>query len=266
MSDTVVSAATTSRSPFSLTLATSLGRGRARARADGPASSLRASDRIVGGPRRTKAARSPPSPIRDAGRTRLTHRVTLIPGDGVGPEVIEAARRVIEATGVAIDWERRPMGAGAFSRTGQRAPGRDPRRRSARTAWRSRARSRRPVTSGLRSSNLELRKSLDLYANVRPCRLYPGVPSVVRGGRPGRRAREHRGHVHGPRVRDGHRRGQGADRLRRGHDRSSHPRGLRRLDQVDQRARAASASCASPSRRRAAAAVRRSPRATRRTS
>ena len=64
-----------------------------------------------------------------------------------------------------------------------------------------------PVTSGLRSANLELRKTLDLFANVRPCRLYPGVPSVYEAGRPGRGPREHRGHVHGLRVRDGHRRG-----------------------------------------------------------
>ncbi|MGZ8631878.1 MAG: isocitrate/isopropylmalate dehydrogenase family protein [Actinomycetota bacterium] len=107
----------------------------------------------------------------------MTHRVTLIPGDGIGPEVIEAARRAIEATGVAIAWERMPMGAGAFSRTGRTLPAETVGSiRSTRVALKGPIET--PVTSGLRSSNLELRKTLDLYANVRPCRLYPGVPSV----------------------------------------------------------------------------------------
>ncbi|MDQ3210959.1 MAG: isocitrate/isopropylmalate family dehydrogenase, partial [Actinomycetota bacterium] len=107
----------------------------------------------------------------------MAHRVTLIPGDGVGPEVIEASRRTIEATGVAIDWERMPMGAGAFSRTGNPLPPETIASiRSNRVALKGPIET--PVTSGLRSSNLELRRSLDLYANVRPCRLYPGVPSV----------------------------------------------------------------------------------------
>ena len=52
----------------------------------------------------------------------MPHRVTLIPGDGIGPDVIEAARRTIEATGVPVAWERMSMGAGAFSRTGRTLP------------------------------------------------------------------------------------------------------------------------------------------------
>jgi isocitrate dehydrogenase (NAD+) len=107
----------------------------------------------------------------------VTHRITLIPGDGIGPEVIEAARRVIEATGVAVEWDRRPMGAGAFSRTGRTLPAATVDAiRETRVALKGPVET--PVTSGLRSTNLELRKTLDLYANVRPCRLYPGVPSV----------------------------------------------------------------------------------------
>jgi isocitrate dehydrogenase (NAD+) len=107
----------------------------------------------------------------------LTHRVTLIPGDGIGPEVIEAARRAIEATGVRIAWDRRSMGASAFSRTGNALPTETlDSIREARVALKGPIET--PVTSGLRSSNLELRKTLDLYANVRPCRLYRGVPSV----------------------------------------------------------------------------------------
>ena len=107
----------------------------------------------------------------------MTHRITLIPGDGIGPEVIEAARRAIEATGVAVDWDRQHMGAGAFSRTGRALPAQTLASiRDNRVALKGPIET--PVTSGLRSVNLELRKSLDLYANVRPCRLYPGVPSV----------------------------------------------------------------------------------------
>ena len=107
----------------------------------------------------------------------MPHRVTLIPGDGIGPEVIEAARRVIEATGVAIEWDRHAMGGVASSRTGRSLPpGTLDAIRASRVALKGPIET--PVTSGLRSANLELRKSLDLYANVRPCRLYPGVPSV----------------------------------------------------------------------------------------
>lgn len=103
--------------------------------------------------------------------------MTLIPGDGIGPEVIEAARRAIDATGVPITWDRRSMGAGAFSRTGRALPDETlDAIRASRVALKGPIET--PVTSGLRSSNLELRRSLDLFANVRPCRLYPGVPSV----------------------------------------------------------------------------------------
>jgi len=106
----------------------------------------------------------------------MAHRVTLIPGDGIGPEVIEAARRTIEATGVAVEWERQDMGAGAFARTGDPLP---PATldsiRASRVALKGPIET--PVTSGLRSANLTLRQGLDLFANVRPCKLYPGVPS-----------------------------------------------------------------------------------------
>jgi isocitrate dehydrogenase (NAD+) len=104
-------------------------------------------------------------------------RITLIPGDGIGPEVIEAARRAIEATGVRVEWERHHMGAGAFSRTGRSLPSRTLESiRSNRVALKGPVET--PVTSGLRSVNVTLRQELDLYANLRPCRLYPGVPSV----------------------------------------------------------------------------------------
>jgi len=103
-------------------------------------------------------------------------RVTLIPGDGIGPEVTEAARRAMEATGVAIEWDRQDMGAGAFSRTGRALPAATlDAIRTSRVALKGPIET--PVTSGLRSSNMALRRDLDLFANVRPCRLYPGVPS-----------------------------------------------------------------------------------------
>jgi isocitrate dehydrogenase (NAD+) len=107
----------------------------------------------------------------------MTHRVTLIPGDGIGPEVVDATRRCVEATGVGIEWDRQDMGAGAFARTGDPLPAATLASiRSTRVALKGPIET--PVTSGLRSSNLALRQGLDLYANVRPCRLYPGVPSA----------------------------------------------------------------------------------------
>jgi isocitrate dehydrogenase (NAD+) len=107
----------------------------------------------------------------------LSHRVTLISGDGIGPEVIEAARGVIEATGVSIDWERRQMGLGAISRAGDILPPETVASiRANRVAFKGPVET--PVISGSRSVNVTLRKELDLFANVRPCKLYPGVPSV----------------------------------------------------------------------------------------
>jgi isocitrate dehydrogenase (NAD+) len=107
----------------------------------------------------------------------LTHRITLIPGDGVGPEVVEAARRAIEATGAAVEWDRQQMGAGAFSRTGRALPADTVASiRENRVALKGPIET--PVTSGLGSVNVALRQALDLFANVRPCRLYPGVPSL----------------------------------------------------------------------------------------
>ncbi|HYJ61029.1 MAG TPA: isocitrate/isopropylmalate family dehydrogenase [Actinomycetota bacterium] len=107
----------------------------------------------------------------------MAHRITLIPGDGIGPEVIDAARRVVEATGVPVEWDRQDMGAGAFSRAGDPLPPATlASLRSTRVALKGPIET--PITSGLRSTNMALRQGLDLYANVRPCRHYEGVPSV----------------------------------------------------------------------------------------
>jgi isocitrate dehydrogenase (NAD+) len=107
----------------------------------------------------------------------MTYRITLIPGDGIGPEVIEVARRCVEATGIDVAWERQDMGAGAFARTGDPLPAATIGSiRDTRVALKGPIET--PITSGLRSANMTLRQGLDLFANVRPCRLYPGVPSL----------------------------------------------------------------------------------------
>ena len=104
-------------------------------------------------------------------------RVTIVPGDGIGPEVIGAARRAIEATGVRTVWDRPELGSGAFSRTGDPLPAATLESiRATRVALKGPVET--PPASAMRSLNLALRRTLDLYANVRPCRLYEGVPSL----------------------------------------------------------------------------------------
>jgi isocitrate dehydrogenase (NAD+) len=106
----------------------------------------------------------------------MATRVTLIPGDGIGPEVTEAATRVVDATGVAIEWDRRELGAAAFERGGDPMPADTLDAISAsRVALKGPIET--PILSGLRSTNMALRQRLDLFANVRPCYRYPGVPS-----------------------------------------------------------------------------------------
>lgn len=104
------------------------------------------------------------------------HKVTLIPGDGVGPEVVEAARRVIEATGVRFYWDIVNIGAEAQERFGSVLP--DKALDSIRL---NKVALKGPVTTpigyGFRSVNVALRKILDLYACLRPCKIYPGAPT-----------------------------------------------------------------------------------------
>jgi isocitrate dehydrogenase (NAD+) len=105
----------------------------------------------------------------------MTHAVTLIPGDGTGPEIAEATRRVLEATGVEFAWDVQEAGADAMDRHGGN-PLPDEVIESIR---RNRTAIKGPITTpigtGFRSVNVGLRKALDLYAQVRPCKLYPGV-------------------------------------------------------------------------------------------
>jgi isocitrate dehydrogenase (NAD+) len=109
----------------------------------------------------------------------MAHRVTLIPGDGIGPEVIEAARRVLEATGVEFDWDVQSAGAPAMDEEGTPLPP-----RVVESLRRNRIGLKGPVTtpvgSGFRSVTLALRRDLDLYACLRPAKLYPGARSPYR--------------------------------------------------------------------------------------
>jgi isocitrate dehydrogenase (NAD+) len=105
-----------------------------------------------------------------------TYNITLIPGDGVGPEVAEAAKQVLEATGVAFNWEIAYAGAEAQEKSGAVLP--DATLASIR---KNKVALKGPVTtpvgSGFRSVNVALRQELDLYACLRPCKTYPGVLS-----------------------------------------------------------------------------------------
>ncbi len=109
----------------------------------------------------------------------MAHRVTLIPGDGVGPEVSEAARRVLDATGVGIEWEVVEAGEGVMAEYGTPMPA-----HVLESIRRNRVAIKGPITTplgtGIRSVNVALRKELDLYALVRPCKSYPGVRSHYR--------------------------------------------------------------------------------------
>jgi isocitrate dehydrogenase (NAD+) len=106
----------------------------------------------------------------------MRHRITLIPGDGVGPEVILAAKRCIEATGVKIEWEEIQAGQAAIDKFGTPLP--EPVLESIR---KNKVAIKGPITTpvggGFRSVNVELRKTLDLYACLRPCKFYEGVRS-----------------------------------------------------------------------------------------
>ncbi|MBI2940111.1 MAG: isocitrate/isopropylmalate dehydrogenase family protein [Chloroflexi bacterium] len=106
----------------------------------------------------------------------MPYRITLIPGDGVGPEVSEATRRAIEATGVAVDWEVINAGAEVIPQYGTPLP-----EHVLESIRRNRVAIKGPLTTpvgtGFRSVNVALRKELDLYACLRPCHKYRGVRS-----------------------------------------------------------------------------------------
>jgi isocitrate dehydrogenase (NAD+) len=106
----------------------------------------------------------------------VPHLVTLIPGDGIGPEVSAAARRVVGAAGVPISWEIQEAGAVVIEREGTPLPDHVIESiKATRTALKGPITT--PVGTGFRSVNVALRQELDLFAAVRPARHYPGVPT-----------------------------------------------------------------------------------------
>jgi isocitrate dehydrogenase (NAD+) len=103
--------------------------------------------------------------------------VTLIPGDGTGPELTEATGRVLEATGVDFDWDLREAGADVMDRHGGNPLPDEVLDAIRESGVALKGPITTPVGGGFRSVNVALRKSLDLYAQVRPCKTYSGVRS-----------------------------------------------------------------------------------------
>jgi isocitrate dehydrogenase (NAD+) len=107
----------------------------------------------------------------------VAHKVVLIPGDGTGPELTEATRRVLEATGVEFDWDMRDAGADVMDKHGGNPLPPDVLDAIRESGVALKGPITTPVGGGFRSVNVALRKELDMYAQVRPCKSYPGVRS-----------------------------------------------------------------------------------------
>jgi isocitrate dehydrogenase (NAD+) len=110
----------------------------------------------------------------------MAHTITLIPGDGIGPEVADATRRVVEASGVAVDWEIQQAGATIAEKRGTTLP------EEVLTSVRRNKVALKgpigtPIGKGFKSVNVTLRQALDLYANVRPIRSMPGLEPRFEG-------------------------------------------------------------------------------------
>ncbi|HEX3703367.1 MAG TPA: isocitrate/isopropylmalate dehydrogenase family protein [Vicinamibacterales bacterium] len=110
----------------------------------------------------------------------MTHTITLISGDGIGPEVTEAVIRILAASGVSIEWDRHLAGVLAFERTGHTLPV-----ELLESIRRNRVALKGPVTTpiagGFTSVNVGLRKALDLFSNLRPVWNLPGVDARFQG-------------------------------------------------------------------------------------
>ncbi|EFH89372.1 Isocitrate dehydrogenase (NAD(+)) [Ktedonobacter racemifer DSM 44963] len=106
----------------------------------------------------------------------MPHTVTLIPGDGTGPEITTATRRVLEATGIEFEWDVRQAGSEMLEKQGTVLPD-DVLESIKRTKVGLKGPITTPVGRGQRSANVTLRKKLDLYANLRPAKTYPGLRS-----------------------------------------------------------------------------------------
>jgi isocitrate dehydrogenase (NAD+) len=104
----------------------------------------------------------------------MRHTITLLPGDGIGPEVVEATIKVIEATGIDVAWDRQLAGMDAYEEHGEPLP------QSVVDSIETNTVALKgpittPVGKGFQSVNVRLRQELDLYANVRPCKSLPGI-------------------------------------------------------------------------------------------
>lgn len=110
----------------------------------------------------------------------MTYRVTFIPGDGTGPEIAEATRRVLEATGVSFDWDYQYAGESVMDEWGTPLP-----EHVLESIRKNRVAIKGPITTpvgtGFRSVNVALRKELDLFCCLRPCKSYEGVRSRYSG-------------------------------------------------------------------------------------
>jgi isocitrate dehydrogenase (NAD+) len=104
----------------------------------------------------------------------MGHRVTLIPGDGTGPELTEATRRVLDATGVSLDWDVRHAGVDLMEEAGTPLP-EDTLDSVRRNGVALKGPITTPIGTGFRSVNVALRHELELYACLRPCKTYSGV-------------------------------------------------------------------------------------------
>ncbi|MCK5567729.1 MAG: isocitrate/isopropylmalate dehydrogenase family protein, partial [Actinomycetia bacterium] len=106
----------------------------------------------------------------------MKYRITLIPGDGTGPEITEATVKVVEATGVDIEWDKVNAGADVYEKEGTVLP-----QNVIDSLNKNKIGIKGPITTpvgtGFRSVNVALRKLFDLYACVRPCKSYAGVKS-----------------------------------------------------------------------------------------
>src|SRR4029079_10827429 len=107
----------------------------------------------------------------------MAHRVTLLPGDGIGPELAEATRRVLDATGVAFDWEVQDAGEAVMAQYGTPLP-----EHVLESITRNKVALKGPITTpvgeGFRSVNVTLRQALGLYANLRPARSMKGLETL----------------------------------------------------------------------------------------
>src|SRR3954466_10185328 len=106
----------------------------------------------------------------------MAHKVTLIPGDGIGPEVTNAAVRIVDASGVKIEWEKFAAGSEAFAKYGEYIP-KELTQSIQRTGIGLKGPVTTPIGGGFSSINVALRKQFELYANFRPIRNLPSLPT-----------------------------------------------------------------------------------------